>query len=164
MLRDLDKKLIEKEKHRFDTKEFKRDLFPLESCPIAYEALFTKYDLHEFTEHWYDGDPPQCRLCNNYICEDCNARKQWMGSEEQLSFNNWIDVWGPGIWDMNQSECNRMVKDIFRNEIYKDTEMKDRLFWYQPPTQEYFHMFYYNRDRKNKDYYFIFKMREGTQN
>lgn len=166
MLTELDLKLIEKEKHRFDNKFIKRDLFPIETCPMTYQDVLQKYDLYEHTEHWYDSgvdryEEGECKNCEN-DCQKCKKYQTWDKSEAQLSFNNWIDVWGPGIWGMTQRECNNMVRELFENTILKDPECNERLFWYQPLEKEYFHIFYYNRDKKYKDWWFVFKMREAT--
>ena len=56
MLRELDYELIERESHRFDTKEIKTWLKPILESPIKeFDDLFKIYNLHEFTMHWYDS-------------------------------------------------------------------------------------------------------------
>ena len=162
MLIDLDKKLIERESHRFDTKERKTWLKPILESPIKeFDDLFKIYNLYEFTMHWYDSSPRfkkiSCDLCENKICNKCQIWKKWDGSEEQLTFNNWIDVEGPGIWGMDQKEVNERGIKTFKNEIIPDEDFKIRTFYYQPPDDKYFNIFWYNRDRQRFDYWFVFK-------
>lgn len=162
MLTDLDKKLIEQESHRFDTEEEKKWLKPILEGPIkTFDDLFKMYNLHEFTMHWYDGSPRfvkiSCDLCEDKNCNKCQIWKDWDGSEEQLTFNNWIDVEGPGIWGMSQKEVNKRGIETFENEILQDIDFEIRTFYYQPPDDKYFHIFWYNRDRQRFDYWFIFE-------
>ena len=168
MLRELDLKLIKKESHRFDTKEVKAWLLPLDMCPYVrgLKELFDKYNLHEFTIHWYDSSPKfnniSCDLCEKYIpCPRCEIWKKWNFSKEQLSFNSWTDVEGPGIWDMSQEQCNKRAKE--RLEIIcgeKDSSI--RTFYYQTPDKNYFYIFYYNRDKEHFDYWFVFEKKAGA--
>jgi hypothetical protein len=168
MLRDIDKELIERESHRFDTKNEKHWLKPLIDCDIvkSLEDLLENYNIHEFTTHWYDSSPKfdniSCDLCKRDIsCSKCKIWKEWNFSKEQLSFNNWIDVEGPGIWDDTQETANKRIEEIF-NEILYDKEFKIRAYYYQPPEDKYFHIFYYNRDREHFDYWFVFKRKAGA--
>ena len=157
MLTDLDKKLIEREAHRFDTKNAKRWLKPITECPIDYDDVINNYNLHEFTMHWYDAGPrhEKCHHCKK-SCDDCKIWLEWKGSEAQLSFNNWIDVEGPGIWDMTQEECNERTILTFE-EMFNNGGFNERTFYYQPPIKKLFDIFYYNRDRNGCDYWFIFE-------
>ena len=160
MLTNLDKKLIEQESHRFDTKKVKRWLKCLEECPITYDELFEKYNLHEFTIHWYDSGPRfsniSCDLCDDKNCNKCSIWKEWDGSKKQLTYNTWIDVEGPGIWGMSQKECNNLVKKRI-DRILKDEDFDLRFYYYQPPDENYINFFWYNRDRERFDYWFIFE-------
>lgn len=164
MLRELDLKLIERESHRFDTKKVKTWLLPLDTCSYVrgLKELFDKYNLHEFTIHFYDSSPRfdniSCDLCKrSRSCDECPDWKEWQGSEKQLSFNNWIDVEGPGIWGMTQEECNEAAKERFKQNILQDKEFYQRAYFYQPPDKNYLNIFWYNRDRKNFDYWFVFE-------
>lgn len=149
--------------------EERRNGHPLYSFGIipikTFDELIKKYDIFEFTEHWYDGPPRECYECNhNKDCDKCVYIKEWEGSYEQLTSNNWIDVYGPGMWGSTQDDANRMVKEIFETEILKDKEFEKRLFWYQPPAdRSIFYLFYLNRDRKQSDYWFVFKRRTSPK-
>ena len=163
MLKELDKKLIQKEMERFGRKE-KLKLIIDTSCPVSsIEELFNKYESFEITEHWYDSEPNECNFCNinkpNCNCAECSIWKKWDKSEKQLSFNNWIDVAGPGIWGIDQKKSDKYTKDILE-EILKDKEYTERLFFYIPKSnqaKDYFNLFYYNRDRDNRDIWIVMK-------
>lgn len=162
MLTDLDRKLIEQESHRFDTEKVKTWLKPILDSPIkGFEDLFKMYNLHEFTTHWYDSGPRlsnvSCDLCDDKNCNKCFIGKEWNGSEEQLTFNNWIDVEGPDIWGMSQKEVNKRGIKTFKNVIIPDKDFEIRTFYYQPPDDKYFNVFWYNRDRERFDYWFVFE-------
>lgn len=161
MLTEMDKRLIIKEEKRFPSID---KLLPLldESNPVKnIEELFKNYQVHEITQHWYDGGPRfmriQCDLCEDKDCDNCKIWHEWVGSEEQLSYNNWIDVSGPGIWEMTQEECNLQAKQILSEALTKKENI-ERLFFVKPKEEnEYYSIFYYNRDRLVYDWWFIFR-------
>lgn len=166
MLTELDKELIERESHRFDTKTVKHWLKPLINCDIikSLEDLLENYNLHEFTIHWYDSSPRfdkiSCDLCESDTpCSKCEIWKEWSFSKEQLSFNNWTDVESPGTEMMSQEECNKRAKDRLEI-IHKDKDFSIRTFYYC--YKNYFNIFYYNRDREQFDYWFVFEKKAGA--
>ena len=156
----LDKFLLNEER-RYNHPLYSFNIIPIES----FDKLMKDYDVYEFTEHWYDGPPRECYECNhNEDCDKCIHMKEWEDSYEQLTFNNWIDVWGPNTWGATQEDANRMVKEIFEKVILKDKEFKERLFWYQPPAnRSYFYLFYLDRDRTKEDFWFVFKRRTSPK-
>ena len=148
---ELDKKLIEKEKDRFGRH---MDLKPISFSP--YQIL-NHYHVYEWTTHWYDSDAPECRTCDKKCSTtDCHVWDKWKDSEKRLSFNNWIDPIGPGIWGATQKQCDKYVREVFEREIYKDGEWRERLFYWQPEDPDQINLFYYNRDRDHSDYWFVF--------
>lgn len=159
MLTEMDKRLIQKEQEDEHFKCFE-PLLPLlhPSCPVkTIEELFANYHIHETTQHWYDSDPNECHNCKRRECRNCTIWKKWEYSEKRLSFNNWIDVYGPGIWDMSQEESDKQAEGIL-TEAIKNINNAERLFFTQPKDDKnYFYIFYYNRDRKFCDWWFIFK-------
>jgi hypothetical protein len=148
----LDNELIEKEKDRFG---YHMELKPISFSPFK---ILNHYHIFEFTTQWYDSDAPECRTCNRecLISEYCEAWENWRSSEKRLSFNNWVDVIGQGVWGMSQKECDEKVREIFEREIYKDGSWRERLFYWQPEDPDQINLFYYNRDRGHYDYWFIF--------
>ena len=86
MLRELDKKLIERESHRFDTEEVKTWLKSISECPIDYDDVIQNYNLHELTIHWYDAGPgysnetDECKKCKSKKCSGCPIWDEWDNS------------------------------------------------------------------------------------
>ena len=97
-----------------------------------------------------------------FLVLNVKSGKNGTFSKEQLSFNNWIDVEGPGIWNMTQEEVNKRGIKTFKNEILQDNDFEIRTFYYQPPDDKYFNIFWYNRDRQRFDYWFVFKKKAGA--
>ena len=168
MLTELDKKLIKKEEKRFPNIE---KLIPIASPsnPIkAIEDLFENYHIQETTEHWYDSSPYECDNCEKHYlkCSECKIWEKWNGSEKQLSFNNWIDVYGPGIWGMSQEECDEQAKEILSNALTKEENL-ERLFFSESNIKKekqvyhFYDIFYYNRDRQYYDWWFVFRRKNG---
>ena len=158
MLRELDLKLIEKEKERLYIKE----LFPLYNHSL--ETLLKEYSPIKYTVHFYDSEPQECNNCDlPFSCKDCDVMKMWDGSKEQLSFNNWIDYYAPGQWGMTQKSMECEIDKIFKKEILHNKESIGRLFFYKSNKEdkELINIFYYNRDKERSDYWFVFeKIRE----
>ena len=157
MLRDLDYKLIEREEKIFSTNKVKVKLIPILECDKiqGINDLFSKYNLLELSLHFYDASPEICDNCKKIECSTCPTWEKYQGTEAQLSFNNYTDVYGPGIWKMDQKRSNEMAKSYLQN-ISKDEDFSIRTFYYEPNKDE-FNIFYYNRDREFCDYWFVFK-------
>ena len=169
MLTELDQKLIQKEIDKFSKWDKDFYFIFLMDCQevYCYTVLLNNYDIFEFTEHWYDSGPRfsetagiRCELCDKK-CSKCEIYQKWDKSEEQLSFESWIDVWGPGIWGDDQEKANLRVKNIFEEELFKDDDFPFRSFYYL--KDDVFEIFYYNRDRVYEDYWFVFKKKAATQ-
>ena len=164
MLTEMDKRLIAKEEKRFSHIEKLVPLFDSSNPIKSIEELFKNYNVQETTQHWYDSSPRfddiSCDLCEDKKCNDCEAWEKWNGSEKQLSFNNWIDVYGPGIWDMSQEECDEQAKEILTKTLSKGENIERLFFVKSTKESEYYNIFYYNRDRKYFDWWFVFKRKE----
>lgn len=120
--------------------------------------LFKNYQSEEITIDFYDSSPPQCEECEELNCENCEIYEAWFKSEERLKFNNWIDVFGPDIWDYNQEDSDKFARNLLL-EVLKDKEKNDRLFIAYKDNSLI--LYYYNRDRKECcDYGFVFEKRE----
>lgn len=153
MLRDMDYRLIESEMKRHNVEY-------IEEMELTYNyimELFKHYDVHEYTSHFYDGMPDQCDECEKDSCDSCNVYKDYCGTEDQLSRETWVDVWGAGIWGESQRSVNNRVKAILLDILYNDDDKMDRL-WINKENN-YVNLFYYNRDR-HSDNWFVFKGRE----
>ena len=167
MLTEMDKRLIAKEEKRFPNIEKLISLLDSSNPIKSIEELFENYNVQETTQHWYDGSPRfndgtiKCDLCEDKKCNNCEVWEKWNKSEKQLSFNNWIDVYGPDIWGMSQEECDEQAKEILTKALSKKENL-DRLFFVNNTidTIEYYSIFYYNRDREYFDWWFVFKRKE----
>ena len=175
MLTELDKKLIAKEEERFPFMKLK-PLLDDSNLIKSIEDLFEQYEIQEITQHWYDSEPKdetgysiceKCEVSSNPRCnKNCNIWNNWEKSEQQLSFNNWIDVYGPGIWDMTQEESDEQAKNILSNALTKGENL-ERLFFSENNTKKekqtyhFYDIFYYNRDRKYYDWWFVFRRKNA---
>ena len=155
-LTDLDKRLIEKEEKKYGD-------FILKNVNITrfdIDEIFKEYDCIEMTEHYYDSMPSECiescplNLKNE--CWKCEKYKKYEKSIERLTHESWIDVWGPGICDMDQNKVNKFIKEHMNDRLKEDA---DRFFYAWSDTiQPYLRFFYYYRDSVDKyDIWYIFK-------
>ena len=148
-MNDLDKKLIELEMKRLDVKY-------AEELELTYDYiywLFKEYWVEEYANLFYDSSPKECNDCTIDGCDGCEIWDKWHLSEKQLSFNNWVDVWGRGIWDESQQSVDNRVKQIFLN-ILDDEDLEYRLWIFERDGKKW--IYYYDRDRFS-DYWFIFR-------
>lgn len=156
VLTDLDKELIEGEMRRFNMKYMEG----LELTSDFIDRLFASYDLFEWTVCWYDSPPKECDNCSYDIsCLECEPLKKWSGSREQLSYNNWIDVYGPGYWGWNQSKSNLTAKEFFNTILESDTENK---LWIGE-KRGYLNIYFYDRPEFASDQWFVFKRATNTR-
>lgn len=124
MLREMDYRLIESEMKRHNVEY-------IEELELTYDyilELFKHYDVSEYTNHFYDRMPDQCDECEEDSCDGCNVYKDYCGTEDQLSCESWVDVWGAGIWGESQQDVNNRVKAILLDILYNDDDKMDRLW------------------------------------
>lgn len=153
MFSELNKRLIEKEFSSRGIKNYRSIVLK----PNDVEDLFKRYNCIEYLFCFYDGSDPQCNTCEKEMkCKDCNVYQDWwLGDkkEERLSFCNWIDVHGPGIWGQTQEQVNQYAKEELNDNI---VGIEDRLFLVDNDKQ--ITLFFYGRDTDNDlDYWFTFE-------
>ena len=152
-MRDIDKQLIEE--------EFKRvDCDYAEELQLTYDFIvetFKHWQVKEYTDHFYDQDCPEWD-CTQSSCEDCHKYDDYKGSKEQLSTNNWVDIWGEGIWGESQQSVDERVKQILIS-ILDDEDINYRLWTFE--RDGYRFIYYYNRDRFS-DNWFCFEKKHGN--
>lgn len=146
MLTELDHKLITAENAALKPVDF------------SIEHILREYHAYQVTCHWYDSMAPECDGCNNDDCGACDTWLAWDGSEEQLTHETWVDIWGVGIWGMTQKDMDKFALSLFR-EIFRARGHKERLYYVAPENGDIC-IFYYNRDQERYDYWFIFKKEE----
>lgn len=148
------KDLIEKELNRgvFQSSDFKQ----LKLTKKFINWLFRHYTLHEFTIHFYDDEP-------EYEYDEENDTipyfpmdwyKLWRDYENRrMTFNNWIDVFGPGIWDFTDKENEDIVRDCLISVRNWPVKKKDRVYWAK--NEDSIWIYCYSRDFLGEDYWFI---------
>ena len=129
-MRDIDKELLVKEICRVTDEE----AVELELSYDYIIDLFKHWHIKEYTDHFYDDDR--------------------YNRKEQLYHNNWIDVWGRGIWGESQERINQRVLSIFISILEEDNDKEYRLWTFD--MNGYRYIYYYNRDRFS-DNWFLFK-------
>ena len=83
------------------------------------DKLFNQYFVQEYTIHFYDSEPeypknhpyddPWLKTSEGRVFD----RKLWRDYEERrMTFNNWIDVFGNGIWGLAQKETDKIKKTL----------------------------------------------------
>lgn len=150
-MRDWEKELIVKEISRVS----KQGATELELTYDYIVELFKHYDVEEFTDHFYDQDCPNYE-CDKECCEDCEIYNTYRGSKEQLSYNNWVDVWAPGIWGWSQETANILARE-YLDDILDDEDIEYRLWTFDQDDKRW--IYYYNRDRVS-DNWFLFRRKE----
>ena len=123
--------------------------------PQELKQLFTNYNAYEISQHWYDEDPPECHKCTDKECTFCTVYKSYYAAGKNKTYNNWIDVWGPGIWDYTQKEANRFARKQIQ-ELQQEEDIMERIFFFWEKND--FCIYYYGRDKHPYcDWFFIMK-------
>lgn len=97
--------------------------------------LFRHYYTIEFYIHYYD---------NAY-------------DEENLTFNNWVDPYGEGIWGMSQRKVDQISRDTLYEVRSKPVKKDERL--YIAYEDDYIFIYWYGRDFMDEDYWWVMKRR-----
>ncbi len=84
--------------------------------------------------------------------------KEYNNSERRLTFNNWQDPYGEGLWGMSQKQVDQMAYDTFKSIQKFTVSKKDRL--YISYKNDMIRIYFYGRDFNKLDYWFIFKKRD----
>lgn len=76
---------------------------------------------------------------------------------ERIEFNNWQEPYFKGNWGYTQNYVNIVGKSTLEGIRKSNFSKKDRL--YISYKEDYIRIYYYGRDIKQVDYWFIFKRR-----
>ena len=157
-MRDLDKELIVKEISKMTSNE----VVELELTYDYIVELFKQFRVIEFADVFYDEDCPLSSCDDDMDCRNCIIFKKYKGSREQLSYNNWVDLWGVGYWGASQHTADMAAKGRLEC-IMEEDDLEYRLWTYDQKNERL--IYYYNRDRF-ADTWFVFRKREknGTTN
>lgn len=136
--------------------------FITESTEELYELIDMSYDYkynlndieHRITTKNYTEE--ELRLANKKIEYYYNLYDK---SEIKLTFNNWIEVYGNGIWGMSQYEVDRICIHILKYYHKRKHKLKDRVY-ISNDNDGYIHLYFYLRDIESCDLHFIFKRRK----
>ena len=102
--------------------------------------LFRHYYAEEFSINWYDSEPDD-----------------ELGITDPMTFNNWIDPYGEGIWDMSQDKVDKVARE-YLYEIRNAPVKKDgRLYIFYSNDQVF--IYWYGRDCMYRDYWWYMKRR-----
>lgn len=160
---ELINKLLKKEKEEKNINNLKQIILSQHDI----NEIFKNYNCIKYYEDFYDSDPPECDTCNKYInCGNCDIYKEWKyGSklEERLSYNNWVDIFGPGLWDETQKSINEYVKNIFEKNFIDNNDNCDRQFYYID-EENHLCFIWFRRDIPtcSDEYWFIFERKAGA--
>ena len=127
--------------------------------------LFNHYYTAEFSEHYYDDEPdipPEWE--DDYTCFDNpDFLKVWNKLVEEyepkrLAFNNWIDPYSEGIWNMSQHKVDKIAKSAL-HEV-RSTTVKKNGRLYVAHEDDYIYIYWYGRDFMQLDYWRIMKKKK----
>ena len=129
--------------------------------------LFNKYELVEFTVHFYDSEP-EFDYDEDYDGWDYKPPnytnmewyKLWRDYEYQrIRFCNFIDVFGPGIWNFSDKDNKELVVNNLKSLRNLPDSKTDRVYVYDSykNNNEFINIYCYGRDIDGADYWLIMK-------
>lgn len=138
--------------------------------------LFANYTCHEYTIHFYDSQPEidDCLSDMAYdyafgfvdtpenkaaYLEECRLFDEYNQSLQRLTRINWIDVYGPGIWNHTPNQVDGMCYEELSRIRRGNISCKDRLFVGKHSNGNLC-IYYYSRDYDFVDHWFIFEPRK----
>jgi hypothetical protein len=117
------------------------------------DVIYTKeYIKEKYNINYTIEEAKKCSIEYNRIYKEYN------NSEGRLTFNNWQDPCGEGIWGMSQKQVDKIVYNIFKSIQKFNVSKKDRL--YISYKNDMIRIYFYGRDFNELDYWFIFKKRD----
>lgn len=112
------------------------------------EHFTKKYIKDTYGKEYTAEEAKRCAEENNRLYEE------YIHSERRLTFNNWIEVYGKGVWDMSQHRVDEVARE--KLQMLYEWSHKDR-FWIAR-DKNYIMVYAYGRDT-GCDYWFIMKKR-----
>ena len=114
--------------------------------------LFNKYQVQEFSIHFYDAD-------KDYDFAKGLSDAEFL--EKKIQYNTWIDVFGPGIWNMSQKEADKVAKQDL-NSFRKMGRLSGRCWLWT--DGKVLHLYCYGRDLLEYDLHFIMLRKDRVVN
>lgn len=113
--------------------------------------LFRRYETWETTIHFYDSEPE--------IPDDATPAEIFelflANEERRMTFNNWVDVIGDGIWGLTQRDADKDSRDLMVEFRSSQVKKRDRVYYMN--TGDVAMVYCYGRDFCGVDYWFILK-------
>ena len=153
------------------------------------DRLFNHYYCHEMVENWFDYEPDYdelehdkymtyCSILEGDYYNYCDDNKEYPIEElkqayinilqqrrdyepKRIEFNNWIDVFGEGIWGMSQHKVDEAARDTFTEIKKSGVSLKDRLYFAEKDNMIV--IYFYGRDFMYTDYWMIFMKRKNRK-
>ena len=165
--KNVDKDLINAELNRCrDLRGCKKDKkVKLSNRFISW--LFNKYELVEFTIHFYDSEPEFDYDENddgwNYkppSYTNMEWYKLWRDHEyKRIRFCNFTDVFGPGIWGISDKDNKELVINNLKFFRSLPDSKADRVYVYDSykDNNEFINIYCYGRDIDGTDLWLVMK-------
>lgn len=117
--------------------------------------LFRHYNVAEYEIHYYDSEPDKIdALIPSDTQQNVYAYRLWREHEERrMNFNNWVDVYGEGIWGYTRKEAERGAVDLLRYARSWPVQKKGRVF--AAASDSELCLYCYGRDFLGEDYWFF---------
>lgn len=113
--------------------------------------LFRRYETWEASIHFYDSEPNIPDDATQSEIFDLFRKHE----ERRMTFNNWIDVIGEGIWGMSQRDADRQSRELLLD--FRSSPIKKKGRVYCMNTGDAVFIYCYGRDFCGSDYWFAFK-------
>ena len=128
--------------------------------------LFNKYELVEFTIHFYDSEPEfdydeddgWNYKPHNYT--NMEWYKLWRDHEyKRIRFCNFTDVFGPGIWGISDKDNKELVINNLKFFRSLPDSKADRVYVYDSykNNNEFINIYCYGRDIDGTDLWLVMK-------
>ena len=127
-------------------------------CPSNrfMDWLYRHYYVDEFAEMWYDDEPENI---TDEMSDSERYRVLRDNEERRMTFNNWIDLMGEGIWVMSQHEVDKKKKRLMKSLRGRPVKKKGRI--YMGKGKNSYYIYWYGRDFEGLDMWWSMKKR-GT--
>lgn len=118
------------------------------------ECYSKKYILEKYGKEYNEEEARLASLERERIYKEYN------NSERKITFNNWIEVYGDGIWGMSQDKVNDVImKNIKEFKSKYKEELKDRVYYSQ--KDDIIRVYLYGRDC-SVDWWIIYKKKHRS--
>ena len=165
--KNVDKDLINAELNRCRDR---RGCSPVKKVKLSNRFiswLFNKYDLVEFTIHFYDGEP-EFNYDEDYDGWDYKPPSytniEWYNLQRDHEYYRikqcfYIDVFGAGIWGLSDKDNKEIVVDALKSFRSLPDSKADRVYVYDSykNNNEFINIYCYGRDIEGADYWLTMK-------